>query len=53
MGKQWAGGWRWALVVGVATVFVVALSIGQWIDGFSGTATAAQTAERRPCRHDR
>jgi hypothetical protein len=48
MGKQWAGGWRWALVVGVATVFVVALGIGQVIGGFSGTATAAQILSLAP-----
>jgi hypothetical protein len=42
MGKQWAGGWRRALAVGAATAIGVALGIGQWIDGFSGAATAVQ-----------
>jgi hypothetical protein len=42
MGKQWAGGWRWALVVGATTALVVVLGIAQLIGGFSGTATATQ-----------
>jgi len=48
MGKQWAGGWRRALAVGAATAIGVALGIGQWIDGFSGTATAVQILSLAP-----